>query len=521
MSLFLQAMQGRQPAEHADEVQPQPADADSCPEAELSLEPTGQPALDTDTAPPETVVTPIETAAHQPTAAVSQQAVQDDRQARASAVPVEDDVPPARQSAEAALGSIAIIEPILMLVAALAAIGLLAGLYLLLAGFENFGEVESAALQREMDTLQAQVSELQLTEQDEVVAGNREAAPEAEAVMPVETQLVKSTADSSSAAVLAPPDASPSAEPPGAVTDKPAIDDVLTAEFAALKAQMSAQNTRIDQLIDENSRLQKLVATPPAVKAEKPTAPIPKKRDEVPVPAPKKTVPVVSISEQPAKASSAVRVDGAQTGVGARSIDDEAVAVTDRFRLLLRQGYAAYQSGDYAVADSFYDQALLLEPYNRDVNLAVASVARQLSDFRRAENRYRHLLSLDGQDSAAFTGLLDVASALGDDTIEHELVAHIGTIESPGRMHAALGNYYSAKRSWQLARDAWRDALAIDVSNPDYAFNLAVSLDNLQRHKSAIDYYEMALQHAATRTFHFDKPTTRGRLETLMAAHGQ
>ncbi len=442
------------------------------------------------------------------------------------------DATPAAQAdnrVPAGLGSIAIIEPMLWLAAVASAAGMLLGLYFLFAGFEDFAEAERTSLQRDLDTLQVQVEQLQTEEQgiepaamstaEPVASQSPQLSPDPQ-LQHAQGTLLPVAVDPINPATAPAPEDHPPLETEVIESAEPAeVSAPLAAQIDSLRAQLTAQSDRIDQLVDENSRLRtqrpraaepsntgaeaSQVASGSAVARNNPA---------------KATEPVVTISEQPAKSTTGTRIDGAQTGVGARSIDDEAIEAGDRLRLLLRQGYTAYSDGDYAAADSFYDQAMLLDPYNRDANLAVASVARQLGDFRRAENRYRHLLSLDGQDSAAFSGLLDVAAATGDQTIEHEMVVHIDNVEHPGRMHAALGNYYNAQRSWQLARDAWRDALTIDVSNPDYAFNLAVSLDHLQRHNSAIGYYQQALEHAATRTFHFDKTTTRDRLDSLIAA---
>jgi tetratricopeptide (TPR) repeat protein len=433
------------------------------------------------------------------------------------------DVAEPRQTTErapASLGSIAIIEPLLLLVAVLSAVGMVLGLYFLLAGFDNFAESERASLQRDRQALQTQVGELRSAE----LPAEFDVSP-VETVVNAQAEPVAANPQQSDTAMPVSVDSViadvPAAEKePVELTDNASANDELAAELNALKAQLALQNNRIDKLVDENSRLRN--AQPAALEssASHSVKKAAETKDKVAVAdPPAAATPQVTISEQSAK--STTHIDGEQTGVGARSIDDEAIEVSDRLRLLLRQGFAAYQQGDYTAAGSFYDQAMLLDPYNRDANLAVASVARQLGEFRRAENRYRHLLSLDGQDSAAFSGMLDIAAALADQTIEHEMVAHIGSVEQPGRMHAALGNYYSAQRSWQLARDAWRDALAIDVSNPDYAFNLAVSLDHLQRHNTAIGYYQQALEHASTRTFHFDRATTQNRLDTLVAARNR
>ena len=54
--------------------------------------------------------------------------------------------------------------------------------------------------------------------------------------------------------------------------------------------------------------------------------------------------------------------------------------------------------------------------------------------------------------------------------------------------------------------------------NPDYAYNLAVSLDQLRQPKLALDYYRRALALAQTRAASFDQALARIRVQALSQA---
>jgi hypothetical protein len=57
--------------------------------------------------------------------------------------------------------------------------------------------------------------------------------------------------------------------------------------------------------------------------------------------------------------------------------------------------------------------------------------------------------------------------------------------------------------------------MASDPDNPDYAYNLAVSLDHLRQPVPALDYYRRALSAAQKRNASFDAAAARERVQQL------
>ena len=83
------------------------------------------------------------------------------------------------------------------------------------------------------------------------------------------------------------------------------------------------------------------------------------------------------------------------------------------------------------------------------------------------------------------------------------------------QLNFALGNVYAKQARWNEAQQVYFNAVAGDTSNPDYLFNLAVSLDQLRQPKLAAQHYRMALEAAENRPAAFDRERANKRLNQL------
>ena len=192
------------------------------------------------------------------------------------------------------------------------------------------------------------------------------------------------------------------------------------------------------------------------------------------------------------------------------------LAAGDDSNQLVSQAYDAYQMQNYQQALSFYQRAVQFDPYHRDAILGIAASAQLLGNYGLAEQHFRRLLSLEPQDTAAFSGLLNLPSNNGGIT-ELELLQHATQHGSPAALFAILGNYLARNVRWSEAESAYATALKQDADNADYLFNYAVVLDNLARHRESIHYYSRALEAATAGLFSFDRQSAEKRLESLTA----
>ena len=82
-------------------------------------------------------------------------------------------------------------------------------------------------------------------------------------------------------------------------------------------------------------------------------------------------------------------------------------------------------------------------------------------------------------------------------------------------MHFALGNDFARQRRWSEAQQAYFNAFSLDPDNPDYAYNLAVSLDQLNQPRAALSYYERARQLSEARSAQFNRAQLEQRVNEL------
>ncbi len=184
----------------------------------------------------------------------------------------------------------------------------------------------------------------------------------------------------------------------------------------------------------------------------------------------------------------------------------------------LAGGFEAFQAGRQEEAERLYGEALALDPVNRDALLGLGAVAVRRGDQARAARMYTALLQRYPRDPvalAALAGLPESGDARGR---ESELKVLLRANPQSAELHFALGRLYSDEQRWAQAQAAFFEAHRHDVANPDYLFNLAVSLDHLGKRGLAGRYYREALSAAERRAASFDRTAARQRLAALAAA---
>ena len=179
-------------------------------------------------------------------------------------------------------------------------------------------------------------------------------------------------------------------------------------------------------------------------------------------------------------------------------------------------GYAAYQSGDLAKARSDYLQALRDEPANRDALLGLAAVEMRAQRYDLADRYYQRVLQADPRDPHAQAGMLALRSQQLDPVqVESRVKSLLATDRESNVLYFTLGNQYAQQGRWAEAQQAYFKAFATDPDNPDFAFNLAVSIDQLRQPKLALEYYRRALVLAEKHSASFNLDGARTRVQQL------
>jgi tetratricopeptide (TPR) repeat protein len=187
----------------------------------------------------------------------------------------------------------------------------------------------------------------------------------------------------------------------------------------------------------------------------------------------------------------------------------------DLLHRVLLNAYDAYQRGDNTSAQRLYEQVLQSEPGNRDALLGLAAVYSRYGAADRAQALYGQVLRDAPGDIAAAIGLLTLMAQ--SDPLRSESEAKYWLTREPNTaaLHFVLGNVYVQQARWADAQQAFFNAVRLDNRNADYAFNLAVSLDQLGQHKQAVSYYQAALQLAGNGSGSFDLAALNQRLHKL------
>jgi tetratricopeptide (TPR) repeat protein len=181
----------------------------------------------------------------------------------------------------------------------------------------------------------------------------------------------------------------------------------------------------------------------------------------------------------------------------------------------VERGYAAFSAGDLDGARQSYLAALRNDPLNRDAQLGLAAIDVRTGNLEAADLRYQRLLELDPRDPHAQAGLMGLRGQLDPVQSESRLKTMISQQPDAPALHFALGNQYAAQRRWTEAQQSYFRAYSADSENADYAFNLAVSLDQLRQRRLALEYYERALALAQGRQAAFDRIAATSRIEEL------
>lgn len=186
---------------------------------------------------------------------------------------------------------------------------------------------------------------------------------------------------------------------------------------------------------------------------------------------------------------------------------------------MVRSAWEAFMQGDLARAREGYQGALALDRMNRDGLLGLAAVEAAEGNPPAAAGYYRRLLERDPRDAAALEGMMALGGEAGVPD-EHALRSLSRSDGKSGGAPFALGNLYAAQTRWVDAQAAYFDAYSRMPENPDYAFNLAVSLEHIGQHQPALNYYRQALELARQRPHGFDPAQAQSRIDALLAQGG-
>ena len=180
----------------------------------------------------------------------------------------------------------------------------------------------------------------------------------------------------------------------------------------------------------------------------------------------------------------------------------------------LREAYAAYQAGNDELALELYNKVLQQHPRNRNALLARAAIYVQNNNGNAAIRDYQAILLDNPKDSLAMASLISVANYSPQES-ETQLKLMVREAPDSPYLNFALANAYSAQNRWQEAQGYYFRALQNNPGDPNYSYNLAVSLEHISQPRAAMSYYQRALENFDNGLATFSREVVDQRLEML------
>lgn len=199
----------------------------------------------------------------------------------------------------------------------------------------------------------------------------------------------------------------------------------------------------------------------------------------------------------------------------ARAIDPPKVSEA------LAEAYGALRAGKNADARKQYESLVRADGLNLDARLGLATALARSGEVPAALREYKKALEIDPRNSTALAGLLILTDASSAPSLETDLRALLSRHGDSAELHYALGNLLASQSRWTEAQQAYFDAWRHGGDNADYAFNLAVSLDQLRQSRLAAEYYQRALALSVRHGGQFDRKQAERRVNELKSAQAQ
>ncbi len=233
-----------------------------------------------------------------------------------------------------------------------------------------------------------------------------------------------------------------------------------------------------------------------------------------PAPTPRAAAASGTTSAPGAVISGEIGTDARGAAASASSLEIRSSSrISDRDRWL-REAYDAYVAGDDKRALEGYGRVLEVDPRNRNALLARAAINVQNGEAAAAIADYQALLLANPKDSLAMASLLTIANYSPQEA-ETQIKLMLRDEPDSPYLNFALANAYGAQNRWQEAQAHYFTALQNNPDDPNYAYNLAVSLEHIARPKVAIAFYQRALDNFDKGLATFSKDVVDQRLETL------
>ncbi len=183
----------------------------------------------------------------------------------------------------------------------------------------------------------------------------------------------------------------------------------------------------------------------------------------------------------------------------------------------LNEAWSAFQAAEFARAEALYREVRQADPGNVDALLGLGALAARGQRMDEAREFYQAVLLAEPRNATAISAISTLPANGAVNLDESALKGLLRDQPGAANLHFALGLQYITQGRWPDAQVAFFDAVRHEPANADYAYNLAVSLDQLGQSAPAAAYYQRALE-LVTASSLFNTGAAAERLATLRSA---
>lgn len=159
----------------------------------------------------------------------------------------------------------------------------------------------------------------------------------------------------------------------------------------------------------------------------------------------------------------------------------------------LSRAYDALATGKYTQAKTDYETVLAERPKQVDALLGLAKIYSHENNPLAARQLYEKVLRNDESIAVAQLGLLHTYQ----DESSFEKVNLLQDLSEKypqsSQIAVARGHELAKQNRWPEAQNAYFQAFSLSPQNAAYAYNLAISLDEMEKYGAAKQYYKEAL----------------------------
>jgi Tfp pilus assembly protein PilF len=179
------------------------------------------------------------------------------------------------------------------------------------------------------------------------------------------------------------------------------------------------------------------------------------------------------------------------------------------------QALAQLRQNQLNAAEASFSAIIRQDPQHTEALLALAAIAQHQTDSETARHFRQRALVADPTHPGAQAGVLDDLAGTHGTEVESRLRMLQSAHPGSAAVNFVLGNLFAGEKRWHEAQQAYFSAVSLDPGNPDYLYNLAVSLDHLRQIAPASRHYRLALSAREKRAASFDEVGARQRLQQL------